>query len=140
MVNTFGDENIAMVESIGYKVLETDGDCNYFSPTPRGKEKLFYRVNEWITDTTGHGLYLFQSHKDARAWIGRQNRTPGGQGAMLGKLWAIWECRCEGDIRPGDNPDNPEELMVKRLMPIRIVEKDPRLTELEEMKQMIHGP
>lgn len=114
-----------MVERIGYKVLETCGDGNYYSPTPRGKERIVYPVNKWISDPTDHGIYIFDTHKDARAWIARQTNPEPGQGAMLGKLWAIWECRCDGDIRQGDNPENPEELRVSRLMLIRIVEKWP---------------
>lgn len=114
-----------MVEGIGYKVLETSGDGVYFSPTPQGRNRIVYTVNQWTTDTSGHGLYVFRSHQEARAWIDRQTLPEGGHGAMLGKLWAIWECRCDGDIRPSDNKQNPEELRVSSVMPIRIVEEWP---------------
>ena len=123
-----------MVERIGYKVLETCGDGKHYSPCPRTGVRIIYPVKEWFTDTSGHAISVFQSHKDARAWIVRQTNPEPGQGAMLGKLWEIWECRCDGDNRDGDNPDNPEELRVTRLRLIGIVEQDPRITQLEKMR------
>jgi hypothetical protein len=125
MVGSAGIDGIIMVEIFGYKVLETCGDGVYFSPTPRVRNRMTYPINQWVEDKSGHGLYMFRSHQDARAWIKRQTRPEGGQGAMLGKIWAIWECRCDGDIRPSDNPDNPEELRVSKVKLIRIVERWP---------------
>ena len=123
-----------MVERIGYKVLETCGDGNHYSPCPRTGVRTHYPVNEWFTDAGGHGIYVFVSHEEARAWIDRQTNPEPGHGAMIGKLWEIWECRCDGDIRPGDNPDNPEELRVTRLMLVMIVEQDPRITQLAKIR------